>query len=74
MTMHDPRKLIFRALFLDAVGQLNSVFIVWISSTLGWKIGGTSLESQSFWLYFLFCFTLLSVGCLEATRFYLGAV
>ena len=55
MTMHDPRKLIFRALFLDAVGQLLIlVFIVWISSSLGWKIGGTSLESQSFWLLFSF--------------------
>ena len=51
--MHDPRKLIFRALFLDAVGQLLILFfIVWISSSLGWKIGGTSLESQSFWLLF----------------------
>ena len=53
MWMHDPRTLILRALFLDAVGQLLILgWILWFPSSLGWMIGGRSLEGQCGWLLF----------------------
>ena len=53
MWSHDPRKLILRALLLDALGQLLILgLIVWIPSLFNWAIGGSSLEGQGEWLLF----------------------
>lgn len=53
MWMHDPRTLLVRALLLDALGQLLTLgLIIWLTSSLGWAIGGSSLEGQGGWLLF----------------------
>ena len=53
MWNHDPRRLILRALLLDALGQLLILgLMVWIPSLLNLAIGGSSLEGQGEWLLF----------------------
>ena len=53
MFMHDRRRLILLALFLDAAGQLLILgLILWIPSLLEWPIGGSSLKGQGVWLLF----------------------
>lgn len=53
MLGHNPRNLILRALFLDWLGQLLILFLIFVSPS--WQeipTNGNSLEGQWFWLVF----------------------
>ena len=51
--MHSPRTLILRALLLDGSGQLLILgVILWVPNSLGWAMGGSSLDGQWGWLLF----------------------